>query len=216
MSRLLVYFVAATALCVGPGSRRPVTDRPDPTPAGGAPPRIVDERIDDYEEDGGTKVVAEVRTTLRSSGERGWIQMRALAQGDRVTPAVGLRGVWGHNRHTAEEMEALVRRGELHFAIEGPDGTRDGRVRVARRDRLAERRIWENGTVDHFGRTAARYVVELAFDGELSPGVSRATLYVKGHPRLRAVVEVGGGVDGDRIHVVEGLDTPLATEVQGW
>lgn len=125
------------------------------------------------------------------------LRITISAVGPNVEPIGGYRGVYGHNRYTAEELtwiESGVHSSDVYTEYE-TGGTRyRGRLARGRIGPVRERRLLPDGRIDFSAQTASAYVLELIVDTAVDePGPRTTIVVVNEQPRLRCHYNIVNG-----------------------
>ena len=212
MGRILprdaLILLAAAAVGAAAALAAPVPESQFPPPA---PTECADEettldrRVADFLEDGDSRIVGALEAVVTRRAEGTALTIRASAIGPRIAPPPGVEALSGSNDITAREIGAILADGRAEVRILGPaPSSARGCVLAGRREKILERRLLADGTVEHVPAGGTARVVEAVFDAPL-PGEGRfhVEVVVDGRVRARATCVVGGG--RGRITSLEGV-----------
>ncbi len=152
---------------------------------------VLDRRAADFREDeDSARVVASLEATLVRADGRTRLEIRACAVGPRVDAARGVRGVRGGNAIAAEEIAAIVAGGRAEVRV---NGRAVGTLAVGRSGEVLERRLGEDGDVEHVAaRGAGPLEVVFAAPLDRRDEVADVEVVVDGRVRVRARVRDRG------------------------
>src|SRR5688572_29594363 len=134
------------------------------------------------------RALAALEAELVGDGRTVELRAKVSAVGAGVDPVPGFAGVRGSNRVTARELTRLAGDGSLAVRTVSRDGAAsvEGTHGVARRGRVAERRMDPRGRIELDAESREEWVLELALaSGPLAPGRYTTEVSVAGRTRIR-------------------------------
>jgi hypothetical protein len=174
-----------------------------------ARPRALEEGHFDYPDHLDHHIVSDVRAVVTRGAET-TVTIVVSASGPAVKPPPGFQHLTGSNVITAEEMDDLARENRLTVEALHDGGSQLAPVKEGRRTHLRMRRYVPGEPIDFEALSTREYLLELsATIPAIEPGTHRIDWRVDGQARLRVVLEVDNGDDGDgdaRILSVESVD----------
>ena len=164
-------------------------------------PKVEPDRRFHFKDDHDGRRLADIRLRLIERDGKRSLEMTIAAVGPSVEPIPGWTGVYGANRHTAEQLEYIVS-GRVLFVVKTQSDAASpwqGSWREGRRGAIPERRLGADGRIDFFAVTPREYPLELIADTDgVHEGRQMTELWFNGAPRLR----VSYVVAGDAVRIV--------------
>ena len=175
-----------------------------------APPvnRVLDRRIDHYQEGEDGRRVARLEGTLEQAGDGVRYVLTASAFGNAIEPPPGYEGVPGANEITARELDRLLASGVVTARTrEIVSGiVRPAPIEAGARESIPVRRVGRDGRLELDGRTYERYASGLRIESEiLRPGHYELEVCVAGEVRLQSRFRVAHDAKKSRIETLAGM-----------